>query len=60
MLVELYAAKIWKVENEVEKRNPSCIELFTVSGMLTHSRKCCLQKCEQSMHNCTLLSFEVS
>ena len=29
----------------------SHIELFTVSGMLTHSR-CCLQRCEHSVHNC--------
>ena len=46
--------------NEMEKLKPSCIKLFTVSGVLTDSRRYCLQKCEQSMHNCTLISFEVS
>ena len=32
------------------------MELFTVSGMLTHS-KWSLQRCEGSMHNCTLFIF---
>ena len=38
----------------------SRMELFTVSGMLTYSKWYCLQRCELSMHNCTLFSFEVS
>ena len=46
-------SKKWKTKH-------SCIGLFTVSGMFTHSMWCCLQRCEHSMHNCTLLSFEVS
>ena len=45
-------SKSWKTKH-------SCIELFIVFGMFTHSRWCCLQRCECSMHNCTFLSFEV-
>ena len=57
---------VWFVQDTTKwigKLKSSCAELFTVSsiiGMLTHSRWWCLQKCEHSKHDCTLLSLGVS
>ena len=49
-----------KMPQKNRKLKHSRMELFTVSGMLIHSRWCCLQRGERSMHNCTLFSLEVS